>query len=220
LYQTNITLKNFLKKINSKKAIAPVISTLLLIAIAVVGASLIFSFSQQFSNSAQATGLLEIESILFLGYDATDSDSLKYHDDIISNPVDNWHGNQTSDGLKKGERIAIYVQNNSVEEVSFREVRLSGSEYMFTEMSPNYKMTSFSDSLLKNKEYTIVINGNQNAPADTIVDKFPTLQPGQHATIILELDNNTSIGRDMQFRLTTTQGGVFVYTVEVGQSSA
>ena len=220
MFLTNNTLNLSIKKIRlikSKKAVAPVIATLLLVAVAVVGGGINFALSQQFFNSAQASGLYGIEYILFLGYDATDADSLTYHDGLVSNPIDDWHGNQMIDGLKQGERIAIFVQNNSVHKVSFQELRLAGSVYDYQRMSPNYKMTSHLDNTLEGGEYTIVKNGNANAPADTISDPSPIIQPGQTVTIILELDKNIQIDRDMQFRLTTTNGGAFVYTVLSGQ---
>jgi hypothetical protein len=187
------------------------------VAIAVVGGTINFALSQQFFNSAQASGLSGIESILFLGYDATDKDNLIYHDGIMSNPVDNWHGNQMIDGLNPGERVAIYVQNNSVHKLSFQEISLAGSVYEFQNMSPNNKMTDFSDNTLENGEYTIVKNGNPNAPADTISDISPNIQPGQVVTIILELDKKIKTDRDMQIRLTTTNGATFVYTALAGQ---
>jgi hypothetical protein len=67
-----------------------------------------------------------IETILFLGYDATDNDKIIYHDGIVSNSQAYWHGNKSSDGINQGERIGVYVQNNSAENITFKEVRLIG----------------------------------------------------------------------------------------------
>jgi len=79
-------------------------------------------------------------------------------------------------------------------------------------------MTPYSmDAPLNNKEYTIVINGNHNSPADTIVGNIPELKPGQKATIILELEQTFNKNRDMNFKIITEEGGVFVYTVVSGQ---
>ncbi len=205
--------------INSKKAVAPVIATLLLVAVAVVGGTMNFVFTQQYFNSAQASGLAGIESMVFIGYDATDKDSLIYHDGIISNPVANWHGDQISSGLDQGERIAIYIQNNGIKKMVLQEVRIAGSVYEFQDMGPANKMTAYSANVLESGEYTIVKNGNKNAPADTISGNTPELQSGQHVTIVLELDKNFNIGRDMQIRLTTGNGGIWVYTAMVGQQN-
>jgi hypothetical protein len=79
-------------------------------------------------------------------------------------------------------------------------------------------MTPYSlDAPLNNKEYTIVANGNLNAPADTIEERIPVLNPGQKATIILELDQSINKDRDMHFEITTEKGNVFVYTIISGQ---
>lgn len=206
------------KLFNSRKGTSPIIATLLLVSIAVVGGVVNFTMSQEYFNTAQASGLSGIESLIFLGYDATDSDRLTYHDGINSNPVDNWHGSQLGDGLKVGERVGIYVQNNSVKEIHFKEIMLAGNVYEYQEMNPNNQMTSYSNGMFEPGEYTIVINGNENAPADTLSEGFPVIQPGQSITLVLELENSFQIGRDIQFRLTTTNGGVFVYSLMSGNN--
>ena len=67
-------------KLTSRRAVAPVIATLLLVAIAVVGGSIVFVFSQGFFSSAQISGAPQIESLQITGYDATDVDNLQLHD--------------------------------------------------------------------------------------------------------------------------------------------
>jgi len=85
-------------------------------------------------------------------------------------------------------------------------------------MGPNNQMTPYSmDAPLNNKEYTIVTNGNHNAPGDTIVGGVPELKPGQKVTIILELEQNINKDRDMHFQIITEKGGIFVYTIISGQ---
>ena len=207
------------KKIKSKKAVSPIIATLLLVAVAVVGSTINFTLSQQYFNLAQASGLYGIESVVFLGYDATDSDKLIYHDGIESNPIDNWHGNNISDGLMQGERIAVYIQNNSVEEITFQQVRLAGTIYFFQNLNSDGKMTPFTSDVLERGDYTIVLNGNLNAPADVITGSSPSLQPGQQATLVLELDENFQLGRDMQLKILTNNDNAFVYTVMSGENT-
>ena len=57
--------KNF-----TKRGVAPVIATLLLVAIAVVGGTIIFTFTEGFFSSAQISGSTVVESLTILGYDA------------------------------------------------------------------------------------------------------------------------------------------------------
>ena len=68
----------------SRRAVAPVIATLLLVAIAVVGGSIVFVFSQGFFSSAQISGSPNIESLKIVGYDATDGPVLQIHDGLES----------------------------------------------------------------------------------------------------------------------------------------
>ena len=48
---------------SSHKAVAPVIATLLMVAIAVVGGTIIFVFSQGFFSSSQISGSPQIEAV-------------------------------------------------------------------------------------------------------------------------------------------------------------
>jgi hypothetical protein len=204
----------------ANREFSPGFVIVVLIIVAALGGGINFALTQGYLNSVQASNLSGIETILFLGYDATDSDTLVYHDNYLSNSQPYWHGNRSPDGINHGERIGVYVQNNSAKKITFSEISLAGIVYSFQDMGPKYQMTPYSmDAPLNNKEYTIVINGNLNAPADTIVGKIPELKPGQTATIILELEQTINKNRDMHFKIITEEGGIFVYTVVSGQRS-
>ena len=204
----------------ARREFSPGLVIMMLVSVAALGGGANFILSQGYLNSVQASHLSGIETILFLGYDATDNDSIIYHDGIQSNPQAYWHGDKSPNGIHLGERIGVYVQNNSAKEITFREVRLGDTVYSFQNMKPNYQMTPYSmDNPLDVKEYAIVSNGNLNGPANTIVNSKPELKAGQKATIILELDKSIKIDRDMQFEIITSKGGVFVYTIISGQQS-
>jgi TusA-related sulfurtransferase len=47
----------------------------------------------------------------------------------------------------------------------------------------------------------------------------PVMQPGEIITILADLDKTYNIPRDAQFKLTTTNGAVFVSTIVMGQYS-
>ena len=204
-------------KLSSRRAVAPVIATLLLVAIAVVGGSIVFVFSQGFFSSAQISGSPSIESLRILGYDATDGTTLQIHDGTTPATIQG----ATGDGLADGERVAIYVQNNGVSKATLSELRFGGIVYDFV---PNAGTTLDAwtaladDGILGTPAtpgYAILTQG-----PDTILDSTSAeIQPGQQATIILELDENVKTGRDAQFKLTTTNGAVFVGTVIAGQQS-
>ena len=208
----------------SRRAVAPIIATLLLIAIAVVGGSIIFVFSQGFFSSAQVSGAPQIESVRITGYDSRDTASLTLHDGLGTGT--GIAQGLTNNGLVKGERIAVYLQNNSVQKVTLSEIRLAGTVYAFAPIPGGFIDANTSvllDSAGGVGKFTIATNSNGVAGSETAASVLTTtaaeLQPGQQATVILELAENVKTGRDAQFKLTTTNGAVFVGTVIAGQQS-
>ena len=208
----------------SRRAVAPIIATLLLIAIAVVGGSIIFVFSQGFFSSAQVSGAPQIESVRITGYDSRDTASLTLHD-ALGTGTGIAQG-LTNNGLVKGERVAVYLQNNSVQKVTLSEIRLAGTVYAFAPIPGGFIDANTSvllDSAGGVGKFTIATNSNGVAGSETAASVLTTtaaeLQPGQQATVILELAENVKTGRDAQFKLTTTNGAVFVGTVIAGQQS-
>jgi archaeal type IV pilus assembly protein PilA len=194
----------------SKRAVAPIIATLLLVAIAVVGGSIVFVFSQGFFSSAQVSGAPNIESLKFTGYDATDGALLKLHDGVSTGVPTGVTGN----GLATGERIAIYVQNQGVNKVTLGEIRFAGSVYSYSAVPGTTTLAAWA-APGSPATYRIL-----TASPGTIIDTTsPEIQPGQQATIILELAENVKTGRDAQFKLSTSNGAVFVGTVIAGQQS-
>ncbi len=206
-------------KLTSRRAVAPVIATLLLVAIAVVGGSIVFVFSQGFFSSAQISGAPQIESLQINGYDASDVTLLTLHDGSLTDqtPVPTIFDGAANDGLLTGERIAVYVTNHSVSPVALTEVRFAGSVYSYIQGTV---LDDFNaNTLLNAQDFTLVKKGIALLPAELQDSPTATLQPGQQATIILELEQDVQFGRDVQFKLTTANGAVFVGTVIAGQQS-
>ncbi len=209
-------------KLTSRKAVAPVIATLLLVAIAVVGGSIVFVFSQGFFSSAQISGAPQIESLKITGYDATDGVILQMHDGLASGVAQGLVGN---DGLLAGDRIAVYLQNNSVQKVTLSEIRFAGTVYTFVPGPTTLIDAVASVGALdaSTAGYVIATNSNGLAGAETPATVLDTtsaeLQPGAQISLILQLDENVKVGRDAQFKLSTTNGAVFVGTVIAGQQT-
>ena len=193
----------------SKRAVAPVIATLLLVAIAVVGGSIIFVFSQGFFSSAQVSGSPQIESLEIVGYDAGDVVTLQLHDGLPSGVIDG----AVNNAIDLGERIGIYVQNQSAQKVTIAELRVAGSEYFYNQTNP------LADNALDEGAYFVVLRGLPGAPAETSTAIVGELEAGQEATIIVDLLGGISQGRDAQFKITTANGAIFVGTIIAGQQS-
>ncbi len=98
------------KRTRKHRAVAPVIATLLMVAIAVVGGTIIFVFSQGFFNQAQVSGTPTIESVKILGYDARDIASLIAHDGITMGVAGS---DPNAQGKNVGEYVVVYIKNDS-----------------------------------------------------------------------------------------------------------
>ena len=209
-------------KLTSRRAVAPVIATLLLVAIAVVGGSIVFVFSQGFFSSAQISGAPQIESLQINGYDATDVTNLQLHDGslIDQQTTPNVLSGVANNGLLTGERVAVYVTNQGVAQASLTEVRFAGSVYNYVPGVVGTPLETWdSDTLMNATSFTIVNKGVAGQVAELSTSPTATIQPGQQATILLELEQDVQFGRDAQFKLTTANGAVFVGTVVAGQQS-
>jgi hypothetical protein len=186
----------------------------LLVAIAVVGGSIIFVFSQGFFSSAQISGSPQIESIKILGYDATDGPDTQFHDGITGNVTS---GGPNSDGLLSGEYITVYLKNDSVNKVTMSEIRLAGAVYTYNDFGGG-ALDNIGGALL-DQEYTLVPSATDGTATPTIDSSAPEMEPGQQLSMVLALTDDVKSGRDLQFKLTTTSGAVFVGTVNSGQQS-
>ncbi len=209
------------RQMASRRAVAPVIATLLLVAIAVVGGSIIFVFSQGFFSSAQISGQPQVESIEMVGYDATDVVELVLHDGTCANDFTAalpcataaFDGTQ-NDAIGAGERIGIYVQNQSAQKVTLTEVRVAGTLYNYTAGLTN--LPANGDPADGN--YFVVLRGDAlgGVLSPGIVGE---LEAGQEATIIVDLLGGIQQGRDAQFKIETANGNIFVGTIIASQQS-
>ncbi len=200
----------------SHKAVAPVIATLLMVAIAVVGGTIIFVFSQGFFSSSQISGTPQIESIQFTGYDARAATLLQVHDGNNMQTISN-DGDAT---VEADERIAIYVTNNSVQKIVLGEISFVGFEYSYENVAAG--LGAWNTAVageLRQTNYT-VLTGTAGGTADVLLNEGAgEIKAGQTATIILDLESDLRIGRSSQFKLVTSNGNVFVGTISVGQQS-
>jgi archaeal type IV pilus assembly protein PilA len=191
----------------SHRAVSPIIAMLLLVAIAVVGGTIIFTFSQGFISSTQISGHPIIESLTVVGYDARDESQLIAHDgNKMSTDAS---GSLTVDGVKGvEERIAVYVINHSIQKITIAELMFAGTEYEY-DIPP--------DTEVPLGKYAILTKA---LPTETIMSSIaPEIQAGQEVTIIIGIDSPIKVGRNGQFKLTTTNGAIVVGTVGIGQST-
>ncbi len=209
----NCSLKNF-----SRRGVAPVIATLLLVAIAVVGGSIIFVFSQGFFSETQVSGAMEPELVKIVGYDTRDTSPLKAHDGLDLLPA-NCCGDGSDNIKNPDERITIHIQNNSAKSITLEELRFGGVEYQYT-LEPKLGPWNPDPIGPQPGEYVIMIGSDGTNMADLSQEPSPRIQAGGIVTLVLDLDRTLKDGRDIQVKITTLQGNVFVSTIFVGQNAS
>ncbi len=199
---------------SNHRAVAPVIATLLMVAIAVVGGTIIFVFSQGFFSSSQISGTPQIEAMSVVGYDATDSTGLVAHEGSIMAST----GGTADNSKTADERVAIYLTNDSVQKVTISELRFSGVSYTMSTNNATISAQGVASGAPGQQEYVVVTNPGTLSILNLAASQGE-IQPGQTVTIVLGLDQNIKIGRDTQFNLKTTNGNVVVGTINIGQQS-
>ena len=199
---------------SNHRAVAPVIATLLMVAIAVVGGTIIFVFSQGFFSSSQISGTPTIEAVKILGYDGRDAAALTGHDGVTMLPATS--AGQVDGAKSAGERVAVYVKNDSVQKITIAELSFAGQPYTFNGTAST--LDAYTGTNIEQGAYA-VMKDTAGGATNLVVASAGEIQAGQIATIILDLDQNIKIGRDSQFKMTTTNGAVIVHTVNIGQQS-
>ena len=189
-----------------------------MVAIAVVGGTIIFVFSQGFFSSSQISGTPQIESLKIEGYDARAVTSLQMHD---ARDMQGESGDLNS-LVEIDERVAVYVTNNSVQKVVLGEIWLGGFQYDYINVNAGVPgqlglWDTADDTQLRTTNYTVLTGTNGG---DQLLNEAAgEIQAGATVTIILDLESDLRIGRSSQFKITTSNGNVFVGTVSVGQQS-
>ncbi len=201
---------------SNHRAVAPVIATLLMVAIAVVGGTIIFVFSQGFFSSSQISGTPQIEALSVVGYDATDSADIVAHEGTIMTAK----GGAADNTKSADERVAVYVTNDSVQKVTIAQLRFSGVQYTMTNNTGGTigDWASTGSDNPPAGEYVIILNPGNGISLDLPASQGE-IQPGQTVSILIGLDQNIKIGRDTQFNLKTTNGNTIVGTINIGQQS-
>jgi len=192
------------------RGVAPVIATILLVAIAVVGGIIMLVLSQAYFNDTQISGTPSIEAIVIFGYDARDVPALTAHDGMIM-ALDT-AGDPTSVGKSADERVAVYIKNNGVNQVHLSEIRLGGTVYDYDASTDPLGAWDDATNLVAG-EYSVLTDS-----ASILQEQAALLNPGQSVTILIDLEDGFPINRDAQFKLTTINKTFFVDTIIMGHN--
>jgi len=195
--------------LHAHQAVAPIIATLLLIAIAIVGGTIISLYSNELFISAQISGYPTIELVQILGHDTRDGSLIaNYYEQYLA-----VYSGGFEDGKKiAGERVSVFVQNHGVNDFVINELRFAGTAYTFT---PNVDTLGwyFSNTAPARGEYVILLD----SPDILLDSSLGIIGPGQTVTLIIGLDHNIKIGRNAQIKITSNNGAVFLGDANIGE---
>lgn len=204
---------------HSQRAVAPIIATLLMVAISVVGGILIFVFAQGFftDTSIQTPN---VESLEIFGYDARDRAGLRTHifDPTAAEGVTagtstlSTAPTSTTIGLRDGDAITIFVRNKGAGAVTIDTVKVFGTDYTWD------VSTAASTTVPANQKFAISLTGRPTDAAG--LSTSPVIGPGQDATIIVRYEQDTNgavkVGRPITAVIVTGGGATFTKQVQNG----
>lgn len=182
------------------KAVAPIIATLLMVAIAVVGGILIFVFTQGFfTDSAVVTPTHD--NIEIFGFDARDQDTSVLAADGTTSIT--CMGSTLPEGknakIDDDDCISVYLRNRGDHPVTIEAVRIFGDSYTAETTG------TISATVPANGAFTIAtVAGAQSESA--------VILPNGEATIFIAYDDATTgdikVGRTLPLAIITGSGSI------------
>lgn len=200
--------------LTSMRAVSPIIATLLLVAIAVVGGAIIFSFSQGYFASTQLSGPPAIDLINVLGYDLRDSATLYLHnqqEDDSPCPDDCVNGH-----LSQGDYITVFLTNDGSRKAALADVRFAGSVYTYDKAGDD-EIFSTEYTAFDEGEYRIITNITDDDGGIYSTEPTSVIEPGKTVTLVLHVSEDIRDNSPIQLKLTTSNSAVKVATVQAGQ---
>ena len=216
----------FVRK-KSHRAVAPIIATLLLITIAVIGGVMIYVFTQGFFGNASISRVPSVDTIVLSGYDMREI--LEHH------PCDNSHSPatrgtithegevtchgdyNTGDGKFDEEAGTIFIRNVGEKPYNLLELEVNGKKLDFKSTDPEISNRARVFGI-----YTVP--DTQTATAGTTLREVATILPGQEGTLVVTFDgsgtsadNSAAAGRIIPIKLTSSSGSVYNFNIVIGE---
>jgi len=199
----------------SRRSVAPVIATLLMVAIAVVGGMLVFVFAQDFFTQTDSMTGPTIEQLQLYGYDARDlatAKNIENHEGDVCDAVGAIGG-----GLADADVFAIYIRNLGNQPIVINEVNVFGTGAVADEAN------TLTNAGLTVGEFTVLIDDE----CDAATPASPNLAvlAGADATILVAFDNtamnddkDVKVGRPIFISVETSGGNIFTKNIISGRS--
>ncbi len=188
-----------------------IIVTFSLVAITIMGGSIVFSASLENFDTSQIGETFSIESIMILGYDARDTSQFNVNDS--ENVLEANSGGNGNGMSEQPERMSFYFWNKSNTELHLAELKFGGTIYTYANTTA---LDSFGEeSGIPGGTYDIWVSREGGSDV-MLLDHTAMIKPGDTVTIVFALDKDYKVGRDTQLMLTTTNGNIFVASIVIG----
>jgi len=204
--------------LGKRRSVAPVIATLLMVAIAVVGGMLVFVFAQDFFTSTDTMTGPTIEILQIFGYDARDR--------VSASPIENHAGDECTvlgvagGTLQDDDVFALYVRNLGSNDVIIGDVSVFNTKGKSTTRA----VTSVTHP--DKGEWAVVeqiandVCGATNSGSGTVIGA------GRDATILIAFATGTGqnqfgepvkLGRPIFVKVETSSGNIFTKQIVNGR---
>ena len=177
---------------DKRRAVAPIIATLLMVAISVVGGILIFVFAQGFFQDTQIAAPT-IDNLEIWGYNATDSTRLQTHAGVT--PITTGAVNNK---IADGEQFAVFIRNSGGGDLLISEVLVFGVAF-----TADLTTGAIATGTTVDQEWIMTTDGVNGCGCQL-------LAAGQEATIIIDYDSDVNgevkVGRPVPVKIVTGSG--------------
>jgi len=202
--------------IKSRKAVAPIIATLLMIAIAVVGGVMIYVFTQGFFGNSSISTSPSVDTITMSGYDMR---GIAAATGVTSHEGTNQpgFGDLAVAGMQDDEEGAIYIKNQGQKAYTISKLEVNGATLVFIGNAAAQPTAG---------QYAVITVPNTNtALAGTAHQVAQTVLPGQEGTLLVSFDDGTGAslvdnraadGRTIAVKITSANGSVYNFNVVIG----
>ena len=208
-------------RIKSRKAVAPIIATLLMIAIAVVGGVMIYVFTQGFFGNNNVTTSPFMDAVTMSGYDmreiiASATTGVTTHEGATLATYGD-ENNPLLFGVKsESEEGTVFIKNMGQKPYTITRLEVNGRQMIFDGTGP-----------LTSGEYGIItVPDTATLNAGTTLREAPTILPGQEGTLVISFDgsgdandNEAANGRTVLVKVTSASGSGYNFNVVIGSAT-
>lgn len=203
--------------IQKRRSVAPVIATLLMVAIAVVGGMLVFVFAQDFFTATDSMTGPTIEILQIFGYDARDlatgASGIENDEGVVCTV-----GGAIGGDLEDQDAIALYVRNLGSNDVIISDVSVYNNKQTI-----NASGTLTATFPLAGSFVVIATAACAAGPAGSST----IIGAGQDATIIVAIgigpdgfdaaEEKIKLGRPIFVKIETSSGNIFAKQIVNGR---